>query len=97
MGWLMLRKHPDVIQKGKLVEVGDLLADPVVRFQKQYYYILAPVLCFGVPTLVPWYFWNESFYVGFCVAGILRYLISLHFTWLVNSAAHVWGNKPYDR
>ncbi|RZB39759.1 acyl-CoA Delta(11) desaturase, partial [Asbolus verrucosus] len=97
MGWLMVRKHPAVITKGRMVDMSDLEADPVVRFQKKYYPILAPLLCFVMPTMVPWYFWNEELYVAFCVAGMLRYLISLHFTWLVNSAAHLWGYKPYDR
>ena len=26
----------------------------------------------------------------------MRYCIVLHFTWLVNSAAHLYGNRPYD-
>lgn len=29
--------------------------------------------------------------------GLARYCVSLHVTWLVNSAAHLWGNQPYDR
>lgn len=33
MGWLMCKKHPDVIEKGKTLDMGDILADPVVRFQ----------------------------------------------------------------
>ncbi|XP_065204291.1 acyl-CoA Delta-9 desaturase-like [Planococcus citri] len=28
---------------------------------------------------------------------MLRYTWTLNMTWLVNSAAHMWGNKPYDR
>merc|ERR1712023_461988 len=30
------------------------------------------------------------------VAGALRYCVVLHFTWLVNSAAHLYGSRPYD-
>merc|ERR1712194_187220 len=30
------------------------------------------------------------------VAGALRYAIVLHFTWCVNSAAHLYGDHPYD-
>lgn len=52
--------------------------------------------CFVIPTLVPWYFWDESFLVSFYLAAILRYSAGLNATWLVNSAAHMWGNKPYD-
>lgn len=42
-------------------------------------------------------FWGESFINAYFVAGILKYIVTLHFTWLVNSAAHMWGNKPYDK
>lgn len=35
MGWLMMRKHPDVIQKGKMIDMSDLLQDPVLQFQKK--------------------------------------------------------------
>ena len=31
------------------------------------------------------------------VAGVLRYCICLNFTFLVNSAAHLWGTRPYDK
>lgn len=29
--------------------------------------------------------------------AILRYVLVLNATWLVNSAAHMFGNRPYDR
>ncbi|RZC40362.1 hypothetical protein BDFB_013916, partial [Asbolus verrucosus] len=61
-----------------------------------YYVILSPILCFALPTLIPWYFWNENIVKCFCFC-VLRYLFSLHGTWLVNSAAHIWGTKPYDK
>ena len=33
---------------------------------------------------------------GYFVCGLLRYVYVLHCTWLVNSAAHLWGSRPYD-
>ena len=36
--------------------------------------------------------WLYSFLVG----TSLRYTISLHATWFVNSAAHMFGGQPYD-
>merc|ERR1719245_2067127 len=38
----------------------------------------------------------ESIKVGFFIS-VLRYVCVLHFTWLVNSAAHMFGMKPYDK
>ena len=36
VGWLLVKKHPDVLERGKTVECGDILADPIVRFQRRY-------------------------------------------------------------
>lgn len=35
MGWLMVRKHPDVSSKGRAVDMADVEADPVVMWQKK--------------------------------------------------------------
>ncbi|XP_010866808.2 acyl-CoA desaturase [Esox lucius] len=96
IGWLLVRKHPDVIEKGKKIDLSDLKADKVVMFQRKYYKISVVLMCFTVPTLVPWYLWGENFWVSYFVPGLLRYAVVLNSTWLVNSAAHMWGNRPYD-
>jgi stearoyl-CoA desaturase (delta-9 desaturase) len=31
----MVRKHPDVIAKGKTIDLSDLEADPIVRFHEK--------------------------------------------------------------
>ncbi len=50
-----------------------------------------------MPTVVPWYYWGESIWNAYFVCACLRYILILNATWLVNSAAHMWGNRPYDR
>uniref|UniRef100_A0A8D8V0D8 Acyl-CoA Delta(11) desaturase n=1 Tax=Cacopsylla melanoneura TaxID=428564 RepID=A0A8D8V0D8_9HEMI len=97
MGWLLVRKHPDVKLRGRTVDMSDLDKDWVVMFQMKYYLILMPVCCFLIPALIPWYFFNETWSNSWYVSAMLRYTLSLHFTWLVNSAAHIWGVKPYDK
>ncbi|KAH0819031.1 hypothetical protein GEV33_003759 [Tenebrio molitor] len=77
--------------------MSDVASDPVVRFQRKYYIILALLLTFVFPAIVPWYFWNEHLSVCWYTAAIFRYVVILHCTWLVNSVAHVWGVKPYDK
>ncbi|KAK2876024.1 hypothetical protein Q8A67_020120 [Cirrhinus molitorella] len=96
VGWLLVRKHPDVIEKGRKLELDDLKADKVVVFQRKYYKPSVLLMCFLVPTLVPWYMWGESLWVAYFVPGLLRYTAVLNATWLINSAAHMWGNRPYD-
>uniref|UniRef100_A0A3B1K8M5 Stearoyl-CoA desaturase 5 n=1 Tax=Astyanax mexicanus TaxID=7994 RepID=A0A3B1K8M5_ASTMX len=63
----------------------------------RYYKLSVVMMCFVVPTLVPWYFWDESIWNSYFLPGILRYTICLNCTWLVNSAAHIYGNRPYDK
>lgn len=46
---------------------------------------------------VPWYLWGESLWVAYFIPTLLRYTLVLNATWLVNSAAHMWGNRPYDQ
>ncbi len=55
------------------------------------------VMCLLMPIVVPWYFWGESLANAFFICAILRFTVTLNFTWCVNSVAHMWGNKPYDR
>ncbi|KAK3554293.1 hypothetical protein QTP70_020161, partial [Hemibagrus guttatus] len=97
IGWLLVRKHPDVIEKGSKLDLSDLKADGVVMFQRRYYKLSVVVMCFLVPTLVPWYFWGESLWVAYFFPGLLRYAVVLNVSWLVNSAAHMWGMRPFDR
>ncbi|KAF4106254.1 hypothetical protein G5714_012244 [Onychostoma macrolepis] len=96
IGWLLVRKHPDVIEKGRKLDLSDLKADNVVMFQRRHYKLSVLLMCFFVPTFVPWYMWGESLWVAYFVPSLLRYATVLNATWLVNSAAHMWGNRPYD-
>lgn len=94
MGWLLRKKHPDVFIKGAKVNVDDLLEDPVIRFQKKYYYFLYFAFAVFLPTWVGAMF-NEGWLYSFLVGTSLRYVVSLHSTWFVNSAAHMFGGQPY--
>ncbi|XP_029031736.1 stearoyl-CoA desaturase b [Betta splendens] len=96
VGWLLVRKHPDVIEKGQKLDVSDLRADAVVMFQRRHYKLSVVLMCFVVPSVVP-LLWGEALAVGYFVPGLLRYAVVLNATWLVNSAAHMWGYRPYDK
>ncbi len=76
MGWLLCRKHPEVLRKGKTVSLADIEADPVVQFQRQFYKPLAIFCTFYLPTYIPYYFWGENFYVAFYLSAF-RYCFSL--------------------
>lgn len=95
-GWLMVRKHPEVIKQGAKTDMSDILADPVVEFQRRYYLRLMLLINFVIPTAVAVLGWGEDWLTAFLVCGPWKYIAGLHSTWLVNSAAHIWGNHPYD-
>lgn len=97
MGWLLVRKHPDVKAKGKLVDLSDLWLDPVVRFQRRFYIPLVIVFWMIIPTYIPHYICGTNLWHSFLGAVIFRYVYSLHCAWLVNSAAHLYGSQPYDK
>jgi len=96
MGWLYVKKHADIVKAGRELKFDDLSSDPVVMIQKKLDPWFALYMCYVMPAQVASYFWGEDFWVGFFVAGALRYCIVLHFTWFVNSAAHLYGDHPYD-
>ncbi|CAG9126827.1 unnamed protein product [Plutella xylostella] len=95
VGWLLVRKHPDVKKAGPTIDMSDLDANPVVKFQKDYAIPFCGTICFLLPTLIPVYCWGESLNVAWHVA-VFRYIANLNVMFLVNSAAHLWGYRPYD-
>ncbi|XP_036675336.3 acyl-CoA Delta(11) desaturase [Drosophila suzukii] len=97
VGWLMMLKHPEVLRRGRQIDMSDILADPVVRFHQKYFIPLKTFFCFILPTVIPVYFWGESWTLSFVQQCLFRYVSSLNFTWSVNSAAHLWGSRPYDK
>jgi stearoyl-CoA desaturase (delta-9 desaturase) len=95
MGWLLVKKHPDVVQSGKQLDYTDLEADPLIMFQKRWDPWFALFMCFIFPSILCT-LWGDTFWHGYWVPGTLRYVWVLHCTWLVNSAAHIYGDRPYD-
>jgi len=65
-------------------------------FQRKHYRLLVLLLCFIMPTVVPVMFWQEKALVAFYTAAVFRLTVVLHATWMVNSVAHMFGDRPYD-
>mmetsp|Transcript_17783 Transcript_17783/g.20484 ORF Transcript_17783/g.20484 Transcript_17783/m.20484 type:complete len:333 (+) Transcript_17783:123-1121(+) len=96
VGWLFIKKHEAVVRVGRELDFTDLLEDPLVMFQKRLDPWFTLYMCYVFPAQVAKHFWGEDFWTAFYVCGGLRYCCVLHFTWLVNSAAHLYGDHPYD-
>ncbi|XP_058812764.1 acyl-CoA Delta-9 desaturase-like [Topomyia yanbarensis] len=97
VGWLLSRKHPKVIEYGKKIDMSDLEADPWIMFQKNHYKLLYTIFALFGPTAIPVLCWGESPWYALFVAFFLRTVLSLNGTWSVNSAAHMFGTRPYDK
>nr|AGO45842.1 acyl-CoA desaturase HvirKSVE [Heliothis virescens] len=99
VGWLVLTPHPAVENRRIALRptCADLLADPVVRLQKKFFIPLFALLNIALPIWVPWYCWNETLVNSFVISFVTRFTITLNIAFSVNSFAHMWGNKPYDR
>lgn len=63
----------------------------------RYYIILMPIIGFLIPTYLTHYLTGDSLRTCWLLCGILKFSMSLHWAWLVNSAAHAWGDRPYDK
>lgn len=97
VGWLVLTPHPDVIAKRKVIDMSDLNADPIVVWQKRLYVPLFALLCIALPVWVPYYFWSETLWNSFFLSFNTRFSITLNIAFSVNSFAHMYGGRPYDK
>jgi stearoyl-CoA desaturase (delta-9 desaturase) len=79
-----------------VIDLSDLEADPIVMWQKKYYIPLFALLVIYIPTIVPYYYWNESLWISFWTVFVCRFCTTLNIAFFVNSVAHMYGTKPYD-
>lgn len=97
VGWLLQMKHPQVIRKGKATDLSDIAGDALITEYTKYFWLFKAIFCFILPTVVPVYLWSEKWKCAIFSQIFLRYALVLNSTWSVNSFAHIWGNKPFDK
>ena len=91
IGW-MLRDY----QGDKYANYGncrDLQKNKVVMWQHKHYLFLSMLMNFGVPVLLG--VWFNDVWGMLLTVGVLRLVLSHHFTFFINSLAHIWGTQPY--
>ncbi|RWS28696.1 stearoyl-CoA desaturase 5-like protein [Leptotrombidium deliense] len=97
IGWRMLSQRPEFIEKKNKHDFSDLWNDPIVKYQKILWYPLVLIFSFLLPTAIPFLIWREDVFTAFFICACLRWLFTSHVKWTVNSVAHRWGPKPYDK
>jgi stearoyl-CoA desaturase (delta-9 desaturase) len=90
MGWI-LRDYPS--GRNDFSNARDLQRDPVVAFQHRHYLALTLATNIGLPLALGWAVGDV--WGVFLLGGLLRLVINHHFTWFINSLAHLWGTQPY--
>jgi fatty-acid desaturase len=90
IGWI-LRNYPS--GRNDFTNAKDLERDPIVMFQHRFYLPLALVMNIGLPLALGWAV--GDLWGVFLLGGLLRLVVNHHFTWFINSLAHMWGTQPY--
>src|SRR6185437_9402334 len=90
IGW-MVREYPSGHED--FSNIPDLRRDRLLAFQHRHYVTLVLATNFGLPLLAGWLV--GDLWGTFLLAGVLRLVLSHHFTFFINSLAHMWGERPY--
>jgi len=93
----MVSEHPAVTNKMKTIDTSDLEADKLVMFQKNYHKYIYVFFSILLPVYIPMYFWGETFVNSLFISYFGRHVYQFNCTMLVNSAAHRYGTRPYDK
>ncbi len=91
MGWMIRKYQGD--QYLDYSNSKDLQKDKIVMWQHKHYLALVIITNFGIPTLLGW--WHGDIAAMLLLAGVLRLVLSHHFTFFINSLAHIWGKQTY--
>jgi stearoyl-CoA desaturase (delta-9 desaturase) len=96
MGWLLRKKHLELKSKSRSLDLSDLTSDPIVMLDHKYYWIIYLTFAMFIPMAIPVYLWQETWWRSFQLTYVCRTLVTLHGTWLINSAAHMFSERPFD-
>jgi len=90
IGW-MLRDYPSGTIDYSVVR--DLEKDPVAAWQHRWYWTLVWTTNLALPLFLGWL--TGDVMGMFLLVGVARLVVSHHFTFFINSLAHMWGGEGY--
>jgi len=90
MGWIFYGDPPG----RSLDNARDLLNDPLVRWQHKHYLLLSAFVSFALPALLGLLVGRPL--AGLFWGGLFRLVFLHHSTFLINSACHKFGRRPYS-
>lgn len=90
MGW-MLRNYPS--GKFDYKNIPDLTKDRTLRIQHKYYGLWVVALNVGMVAAIGWLLGDV--WGTLVIVGLLRLVLTHHFTFFINSLCHMFGTRPY--
>lgn len=90
MGW-MLRNYPS--GRFDYKNIPDLTKDKVLQIQHKYYGLWVLAANVGLVAAVGWLVGDV--WSTLVLAGLLRLVLTHHFTFFINSLCHITGTRPY--
>ena len=91
IGWILRNYESGAMD---FSNAKDLQRDPVVMWQHRNYLTLVLTSNIALPAFLGYL--GGDIIAGLLLGGLLRLVLSQHVTYLINSAAHVWGRQPYS-
>lgn len=91
MLWVMVegKKHDD------FESAPDLRDDKLCQWQHNNYFWISTLFNIGVPVLIG--LMTGRVWGMLLWAGLIRIVVVHHFTFFINSAAHMWGSRPWSK
>ena len=90
MGW-MLRNYPS--GKFDYKNIPDLTKDRTLQIQHKYYGLWVAALNVGAVAAIGWLLGDV--WGTLVIVGLLRLVLTHHFTFFINSLCHMFGSRPY--
>lgn len=94
MGWILIEEDKFA---NDFSNVKDLQQSRIIMWQHRNIFLIGAISGFLLPTSIGWLFGGIAGAVGcFVWGGLARVVFVHHGTFLINSAAHIWGTQPYS-
>lgn len=94
MGWILIEEEKF---QNDFSNVKDLEQSKIIRWQHRNIFLIGAFSGIIAPALLGYLIGGVSAAIGCLVwGGLVRLVFVHHGTFLINSAAHIWGTQPYS-
>ena len=94
VGWILVEEDTF---KNDFANVKDLAASKIIAWQHRNIFLIGAFSGIILPTLFGYLLGGIPTAIGcFVWGGLVRLVFVHHGTFLINSAAHIWGTQPYS-